>query len=308
MKNSIKLSTFLVGTLLLLAAISPALALSSQISATEMNIASINGGTASSYNWAGYAVTGSAVTSVSGQWTVPTTTSPDPTSTTTYYAAYWVGIDGFGSSTVEQTGILAMASGTTTTYVAWFEFYPGPMYEIGTTVHHHQFTPAPVQPGDVITASVTYGTVQASPSSTLSNTLTAQSGVLGSSSNAFNSQSNNHHSKTSNVFTVTITDTTQGWTYSTSASVSGATRTSAEWIAEAPSSSGGILPLANFGNNPGISFSSCSAVASSGTLTPSSSGATEITMVNYPAGTSVMAQPSGATGNAFSVEWLSAGP
>jgi hypothetical protein len=49
-----------------------------------------------------------------------------------------------------------------------------------------------------------------------------------------------------NQFVVTIADVTTGQTFSTSTKVN-AQRSSAEWIAEAPSSSGGVLPLADFG-------------------------------------------------------------
>ena len=242
-----------------------------------MNIASISGSNVSSTNWSGYAVTGSSVSSVSGVWTVPTMTA-GTSSTTTYYAAFWVGIDGYSSSTVEQTGILAETTGATTTYLAWFEFYPSPMYEIvqTTTVNHRTTTtPAPVAAGDVISASVKYsgtsgGPDFGGPNSILGSSnpiLDATGSVLNNPANAFNNPSNAFGRSTSE-FTITITDesTAHGWTYSTSSSVSGAARSSAEWIAEAPSSSSGVLPLANFGNTPGVSFSSCSATAASGHL------------------------------------------
>jgi len=50
-------------------------------------------------------------------------------------------------------------------------------------------------------------------------------------------------------FTVTITNETTGKSYSKSSRVSGAERSSAEWIAEAPccTNAGGILPLSDFG-------------------------------------------------------------
>jgi len=47
-------------------------------------------------------------------------------------------------------------------------------------------------------------------------------------------------------FTLTIKDVTSGKAYKKTGNISGAERASAEWIAEAPSS-GGILPLTNFG-------------------------------------------------------------
>ena len=101
-KTLTKLSAFLVGTLMLLAAFSPAVALSSLITAPGMCVESVNGSSYYSSNWSGYAVTGSAgsVTSPSGSWTVPAVTG---SRFTTAYAAFWVGIDGFASNTVEQT-------------------------------------------------------------------------------------------------------------------------------------------------------------------------------------------------------------
>jgi hypothetical protein len=48
-------------------------------------------------------------------------------------------------------------------------------------------------------------------------------------------------------FVLTITDTTTGKSFTISISAKRAQRSSAEWIVEAPSSGGGILPLANYG-------------------------------------------------------------
>ena len=44
-----------------------------------------------------------------------------------------------------------------------------------------------------------------------------------------------------------LTDETTGVSYTTSATVSGAQDNSAEWITGTPSSSSGVLPLANYG-------------------------------------------------------------
>lgn len=98
-----------------------------------------------STNWSGYADTSSsgAVTKVTGSWTVPSISCP--TSGTTYVAV-WVGIDGYASSTVEQTGILGECNNGSPSYSAWYEFYPAAMVTI---------TGVSVKPGDVVTASVT---------------------------------------------------------------------------------------------------------------------------------------------------------
>jgi hypothetical protein len=66
-------------------------------------------------------------------------------------------------------------------------------------------------------------------------------------------------------------------------------------IAEAPSSSGGVLPLADFGS---VGFSS--ATANGATLTASTPGVDPITMVS---GNTVKAQPSSLSGGGFSVSW-----
>ena len=57
-------------------------------------------------NWAGYAaLPGTAVTSVQGNWTVPTI---DSSVTPNGYASIWVGMDGYpGGDNLEQCGITA---------------------------------------------------------------------------------------------------------------------------------------------------------------------------------------------------------
>jgi hypothetical protein len=78
-------------------------------------------GAVESENWSGYAVTGSDFTSAEGSWEV---TAVNCSKTPNAYAAMWVGIDGYSSSTVEQTGTLAYCNGSTPVYYAWYEFYP----------------------------------------------------------------------------------------------------------------------------------------------------------------------------------------
>jgi len=156
-------------------------------------------GTSTSTNWSGYAVTGTSFTSAIGSWTVPTANCSGVSEDE--YASFWVGIDGYSSSTVEQTGTDSDCVGTGPVYYAWYEFYPHPSINIGSV---------PVSPGNQMSASVTYN---------------------------------------GSEFTITITNETTGKSYTKSSTVSGAKRSSAEWIAEAPccTSGGGILPLADFG-------------------------------------------------------------
>jgi Peptidase A4 family len=99
----------------------------------------------------------------------------------------------------------------------------------------------------------------------------------------------------SGSFTLTISDSTQGWTKSTNARLKSAKLASAEVIAEAPSSSGGVLPLANFGT---VSFSG--ATVNGSVLTSSTPGIDPITMQS---GSTVKAQPSSISNGSFSVTW-----
>src|SRR5438132_7524011 len=160
-------------------------------------IRTLTNGAATSTNWSGYAVTGPAgsVTDAKGSWTVPSVICSSAAS----YSSFWVGIDGFGSSTVEQIGTDSDCQNGSPSYYAWYEFYPGPAFLIGGIR---------VTAGDRISAEAIFSTA--------------------------------------GLVTVTITDTTTAKSFTTSGGC-GALITSAEWIGEAPSSAGGVLPLANFG-------------------------------------------------------------
>src|ERR671922_218395 len=63
----------------------------------------------SSSNWAGYAASGSngTFTSASASWTQPAGKCTGGST----YAAFWVGLDGYTSSTVEQVGTEVDCSG-----------------------------------------------------------------------------------------------------------------------------------------------------------------------------------------------------
>jgi hypothetical protein len=98
----------------------------------------------------------------------------------------------------------------------------------------------------------------------------------------------------SGSFTLTISDGT-AWSRTVTARLKSAKLASAEVIAEAPSSSGGVLPLANFGT---VSFSG--ATANGALLTGSTPGIDPITMQS---GSTVKAQPSSINSGAFSVAW-----
>jgi hypothetical protein len=199
-----------------------------------------------STNWSGYADTSSTFSTVTGNWTEPSVSCTSRTS----YAAFWVGIDGFTSGSVEQDGTLAECSGGSAFYFTWWEMYP---------TNAIQVVGSSVQPGDSISASV------------------VRSGTS---------------------YTLKVTDSSRsGNSFSTTQSCSSCANSSAEWIAEAPSGSGGVLPLANF-----HSWTLSGARVNSGVI--SSFTDDEITMVDNAG--RVKAQPGAlnGSGNGFSVTWV----
>lgn len=166
----------------------------------------ISNGSVGSYNWGGYAVTGTGFTDVKGSWIVP---SVDCSRSPRALVAFWVGIDGFSDSTVEQTGTLTWCNPPspvtglpepTPAYYTWYEFYPAALTFISTV---------PSNPGDQMSAEVNYN---------------------------------------GSEFTAKIKNETTGGSFSITQAVPGAQRTSAEWIAEAPATITGIVNLADFGN------------------------------------------------------------
>ncbi len=226
-------------------------------------------GTVSSENWSGYAVLGAtdSITDAKASWTVPAATCGQGRRASSAYASFWVGIDGYSSSTVEQTGTDSDCSGSEPVYYAWYEFYPNPSYEI---------TSLTIKPGDQISAEVSYS---------------------------------------GGEFTVTITDKTSGKSFSTSAAVASAERTSAEWITEAPSSCTRrgceVLPLADFGtvdfgeDYTGIN-GTCYATVSGTTAAIGSFGANVSEIIMVSSSGAEEAVPSGfsaADGSSFSVTW-----
>lgn len=142
-----------------------------------------------------------------------------------------------------------------------------------------------LSPGDVMTASVTYNT-------------------------------------TSNRFTAVITDTTKNLSYTATFSPTRQTgtpaRSSAEWIAEAPSTGNKILPLADFNVinfGPDYAGQTYTQTATIGSGTPGSIGSfganvNSSTMVADKRPYAPMATPSILTqdGTSFSINWNSVGP
>jgi Peptidase A4 family len=237
-KTLIRFATLAVAATAVIAPAVPATAAAAQGMAFKPLHWNTNG-----YNWGGYAATGSGFTSVSASWTEPTATC---NSSNDLYAP-WVGLDGYGSSTVEQTGVQSSCSSSRGNAVdqAWYEMYPANPVYLSTSSY-------PVSSGNVISASVTYA---------------------GSSK-----------------YTLTLTDSTKGWTYTTTKTLSSGTRESAEVIIESPT---GDYP--DFGT---LNFTSATVngedIGAFGptALDPSSNGITE-------AHTSAL----NSSGNAFSDVW-----
>ncbi|MDA4131114.1 MAG: G1 family endopeptidase [Thaumarchaeota archaeon] len=130
------------------------------------------------------------------------------------------------------------------------------------------------------------------------------------------------YSTITSKFTTTIKDLTTGKSFSHTAAVPGAARSSAEWIAEAPSSPScpytlNICPLPNFGS---VSFGKDTTLVT-GTNTATISGVTKplgmfgsevdsMTMIDLSS-TFVKALPSAkpsTDGTSFSVTWFASGP
>ena len=227
-------------------------------SATIVRSHNLSNVTATSTNWSGYAVTGASnsVSFVGGYWTVPAI-SGACTSTNTY-SSFWVGIDGFSSSSVEQLGTDSDCSSGSPSYYAWYEMYPHPSYLIsGMTI----------RPGDQIYATVTF------------------SG--------------------SRTYTLYMKDMTTRKTFSKNINAK-ESRSSAEWIVEAPYS-GGILPLANFGT---AYFTSYSATISGTTAYINSFPSASTYQINMVTSSGALKDTTSTLGSngAFSVTWVSQGP
>lgn len=94
-------------------------------------------------NWSGYAVTGGSGSykSVSASWVQPAVSCGSQTT----YSSFWVGLDGYSNSALEQTGTEADCIGGRATYGAWWEVLPASESSYSVTV----------APGDHLTATVT---------------------------------------------------------------------------------------------------------------------------------------------------------
>jgi hypothetical protein len=94
-----------------------------------------------STNWSGYADVDETYTAVTGNWTEPSVSCTSQES----LAAFWVGIDGFSSSSVEQDGTLVECYRSAAYYYTWWEMYP---------TNDIQVVGESLKAGDSISASV----------------------------------------------------------------------------------------------------------------------------------------------------------
>jgi hypothetical protein len=233
-----------------------------------------------SANWSGYADTADTYNSVAATWTQPTVDCSSgggggggvlggllggnglgnllgPGGSA---SSFWVGLDGYSSSSVEQLGTDSDCNGTTPQYYAWWEMFPNPSQVLSSSSY-------PVRPGDQITAWV--------------------------ASNAAGTK-----------FYLAEKDANAGWIFSTTQTASGFARTSAEVVAEAPSSCNLLfcseVPLSNFGH---VAFGNADLIDNSGNNgSLSSFAANEITMAT---GNRTLAVPSNLSsdGRSFSIAW-----
>lgn len=214
-------------------------------------------GVYTSSNWSGFADLSehrAHFTHVSSSFVVP---SVDCALSDGGTMADWVGIDGFSSPSVEQTGTISDCSSGSAAYYAFYEMYPlAPAVYTG------------VSPGDRIDVSVQYH---------------------------------------AGDYTLDLTDvTTGGYIRTTQACPVRCFRTSAEVIVERPSTSSGLVPLADFGST---SFSSTHVAASptKGDL-DAKSRRWSSAKIYMKTGGRTLAAPSALSGggSAFSVAWENA--
>jgi len=101
-----------------------------------------------SSNWSGYAAhlrRRHVFHSVSASWTQPRARCGH-SGGKHQFAAFWVGLDGYNTTSVEQTGTDSDCVGTTPRYYGWFEMFPAAPVNFKNLV----------RPGDHMSASVTF--------------------------------------------------------------------------------------------------------------------------------------------------------
>jgi hypothetical protein len=118
---------------------------------------------------------------------------------------------------------------------------------------------------------------------------------------------------TKGQFTVTLTNRTRGQTFSTSTKMPQARMSSAEWIVEAPWSSG-VLPLANFGvanfgqSNTGVSGTCYATISGTNGAIGSFANFVKIDMVTSDGALKAQASSLSKDGSSFTDAFVSPGP
>jgi len=93
--------------------------------------------------WSGYVASGATFSDVRGSWTHPAVVCPTGQR---QLSSFWVGLDGFTSSSVEQVGTAAACDGSGhAIHWAWYEMFPSPSVRVNIAV----------RPGDRLAARVT---------------------------------------------------------------------------------------------------------------------------------------------------------
>lgn len=157
-------------------------------------------------NWAGYVATGSSISAISGQWTVPSV------GTVPGAAGTWVGIGGYGTSDLIQAGTQEVGTPLDSfsggeNYAAFYELLPDDPVYLSQTV----------SPGDDVQVTITNegGTCTTSPDSSYG----------GPASN----------------WSIDIVDSSAHWSQFESLCYWSSSQSSAEWIHEAPTLE--VLPI-----------------------------------------------------------------
>jgi hypothetical protein len=210
-------------------------------------------------NWSGYVAanfaTGQIYTSAQGTWVVPTVTYfPDPRFSAEYSSS-WIGIGGFcenANCTVADNSLLQL--GTEQDASSSRTRYYAWYEALPSPIKK---IPMSIRPGDTITVSLQLISA----------------------------------GKKSQSWMLRMDDATGAQTWSTTLNYT-SSQLSAEWIEEAPSSSGGILPLAEYGPSAAVS------PAPAFDLGLTSSGSPSLT----PSEGVVMSNPWGQTSNPSSVD------
>jgi len=127
----------------------PAAVATSSVTAQPIsNAQRVAHGEVSTLNWSGYAVykDGTTFSHVSADWIQPTIAPGACAKEKLQLAAFFVGIDGYNSNSVEQIGTDSDCFNGNPIYYAWYEMYPAPVTVLNCAV----------QGGDSIHADVQY--------------------------------------------------------------------------------------------------------------------------------------------------------